>query len=555
MHGVNHGAEWTRPEYGLQQRYGHAPIPGGARDVPSAFAATVARVPDAMALIGRHARYTYRELDAAVGAAAAALQGLGVRSGDRVAATTINDPDLVIAFLAAMRIGAIWAGVNRALAPPEKAYQLNYAGAKVYLADRESIAQIKGVGGDFPELLHIVDMEPGAADSDWAGMMTAYRNVAPPEAQIDPDAPAGLGFTSGTTGLPKGAVHSQHNMLTVAVSRHAGLRGPVWRPDMRTGVTLPLTILNMMVLDVVTPFSGGGSLVCMDRLDALGVAEWIETEQVETISLAPATAFDLIAKPEITPKALATLVAPVAGGAKVTDELRAMYREKFGRFLITGYGLTEAPTSVSSIWEGRPAPPQSVGRAAPHLDVRILDAEGREAPANEAGEICVRAANEGPWANVYTCMLGYWRRPEETEKTLKDGWLHTGDIGVLDAEGDLFIKDRLKELIIRGGANIYPAEIERVLTMDPRVREAAVIGRPDARLGETVLAVIELAAGAPPPAEMRKTLEQLCLAQLAKYKLPVDWVFVDEMPRNAMNKVVKPRLRELYATAEPAAET
>ena len=521
-------------------------IPGGWRDVASCLDRSVAAKPDAEALVGRFARYSYRQLDEAINAAAAALRSLGVGSGDRVAASAGNHPDIVIAFFAAQRLGAIWVGISRPLAGPEKAFQLKDSGARVFLADSAAMAQIGPRRAELPDLAHLIDMEPGETPNAWLRLVDAHAGARRPDVAIDPHAPAAIAYTSGTTGHPKGAVHSQHNMMVVAASTHEGLKGGHWRPGLRRGVTLGLTILNLMILEPVTALSGGGACVCMDRADAAGVAEWIRRERIETFTSAPATVFDLLTRPEIDPADLSSLIFAGAGGANVPDELRRLYAERFGSPLTTSYGLTEAPTAVTGTAVGGLVP-GSAGRAFAHLQVAILDPDGKVRPHGEAGEICVRAARDGAWAGVYTPMLEYWRRPEETAATLRGGWLHTGDIGVMDAAGELFVKDRMKEMIIRGGANIYPAEVERVLVSDPRVREAAVVGKPDARLGEVVVAFVELAAGVSPTPELEAELRASCLEQLARYKLPEVWRFMPEMPRNAMNKVIKARLRELVA--------
>jgi acyl-CoA synthetase (AMP-forming)/AMP-acid ligase II len=519
-----------------------APIPGGWRDVASALDRNVAATPDAEALVGRHHRYSYRALDAAIDAAAAALASLGVGPGDRVAACAPNHPDIVIAFFAAQRLGAIWVGINRPLAAPEKLFQLKDSGAKAFLADAAARAQVEPSRGELTELAHVVDMEPGSSNG-WLELIARHAGAARPQVAIDPHAPAAIAYTSGTTGLPKGAVHSQHNMMVVAASTHAGLRGAHQDPKLRRGVTLALTILNLMILEAVTPLSGGGATICMDRADAVGIAEWVAAEKIETFTSAPATVFDLLTKPEIDPAGLASLKFAMAGGANVPDELRRLYRERFGQPLLGGYGLTEAPTAVTGTSAVRPFVPGSCGRAFAHIRLRALDSDGRELPAGETGELCVRAADEGEWAGVYTPMLGYWRRPEESAATLRGGWLHTGDIGVINADGDVFIKDRLKELIIRGGANIYPAEVERVLTSHPSVRDAAVVGKPDPRLGEVVAAFVELADGAEADEALQTALRELCAAELARYKVPEAWAY-GPLPRNAMGKVAKAALRE-----------
>ncbi|MBW8814212.1 MAG: acyl--CoA ligase [Caulobacterales bacterium] len=521
------------------------PIPGGWRDVATCLDRSVAERPDAEAIVGRFSRYAYAELDAAIDAGAAALAALGIGPGDRVAACAGNHPDIVIAFFAVQRLGAIWVGINRPLAAPEKAFQLADSGAAVFLADRAAQAQVEPLRGELPNLRRIVSLEPGPDGNAWLALVAQHRGAARPDVAIDPFAPAAIAYTSGTTGLPKGAVHSQHNMVLVAATTHAGLRGSHQRPDLRRGVTLPLTILNLMILEAIVPLSGGGSAVCMDRADALGIAEWVKAEKIQTFTGAPATVYDLLTRPEIAPQDLASLEYAASGGANVPDELRGLYQARFGKPLLGGYGLTEAPTAVAGTSLDTPFVPGACGRAFPHLKIAILDAQDRELAAGETGEICVRAADIGEWAGVYAPMLGYWGRPEETAEALRAGWLHTGDVGVLNAEGDIFIRDRLKEMIIRGGANIYPAEVERVLTADPRVRDAAVVGKPDPRLGEIVAAFVELAPGVAADEALRQALQAACAAQLAKYKIPEVWTFLDAMPRNAMNKIVKPRLKEM----------
>jgi acyl-CoA synthetase (AMP-forming)/AMP-acid ligase II len=520
-----------------------ATIPGGLRDTASALDRSVAERPNDEALVSRFRRYGYRQLDEAINAGAAALAALGVGPGDRVAATVGNHAEIVIAFFAVQRLGAIWVGIARALAPPEKAYQLADSGVRVYLADTAAAAQIAAHRAELPALAHVVAMEPGEAPNAWLRLIDAHAGARRPAIAIDPQAPAGIAYTSGTTGRPKGAVHSQHTMAVVAAATHQGMRGRQWRAGLRQGVTHALTTLNMMILDPVTALAGGGVCICMDRTDAIGIAEWTRAERIEHFVAAPATIFDLLTKPEIDAADLASLKFATSGGANVPDELRQLYAERFGMPLVAGYGLTEAPTAVAENPVDQPLLPGACGRVYAHLKIAALDGEDRELPSGELGEIAIRATDEGEWAGVYTPMLGYWGRPEESAATLRNGWLHTGDIGFVDPDRNLFIKDRLKELIIRGGANIYPAEIERVLTADPRVRGAAVVGKPDPRLGEIVVAFVETADGIAADDGLREALKDACARELARYKIPDVWEFVPEMPRNTMSKIVKAELR------------
>ena len=539
-------------ELGLVRAEPACELPEAPRTVADVLAQAVAQWPDREALVGRHARYTYRELAAEVAAAAAALQALGVQTGDRVAATTANHTDIVIAFFAAQALGAVWVGVNRSLAGPEKRFILEDCGAKIYLADRAGADQITPVSDSLPDLREVIDMEPGDPQSGWARLIADHRGRDAAVSPADPYAPAAIAYTSGTTGFPKGVVHSQHNIVLVGLmGRLSGGRADIQRP----GVALPLTILNLMILSPVAAFQNGRTLILMDRVDSVGLAEWIKREQVESFAAAPTMIYDLMTKPEIDPEDLVSFKSPGVGGAAMPESFRAFYRERFGRELGTSYGLTEAPTAVtvSSPATADDVIPGASGKVQPHLRVSIQNADGRLLTAGDSGEICVGAAIAGPYAGLYTPMLGYWRRPEATAEALKGGWLHTGDMGRLDSEGNLFVEGRRNDVVIRGGSNVYPAEIERVLHMDDRVAACAVVGRPDPRLGEQVVAFVQPVAGAD-AASLQLALEALCRENLARYKAPEDWVFVADMPRNAMNKIVKATLKAtLFADAPQAA--
>jgi acyl-CoA synthetase (AMP-forming)/AMP-acid ligase II len=524
--------------HGLIPPLARMPVPVPPQTLAALLEPALAAAPEREALVGRHARYTYSALDREVNRAADALRSLGVRSGERVAGSLGNHPELPIAFLAAMRLGAIWLGVPRALAPPEKAYLLADSGARVLLADREAAAQLEPLRAGLPDLRHLVDAEPGAA-SEWAQRL-ARADAEPPRVEIDPFAPAALAYTSGTTGRPKGAVHSQHNLLLPgATALCRGISGPA----ITQGVCLPLTVLNLMVLGPILSAQAGSKCVLMDRIDAAGIAEWVRSEGIASFASVPTTFHDLITHPGVEPADLAGVVRPAVGGAPPPEELKARFRERFGLELQEGYGLSEAPTSIVQTDGVRPRSPGSCGRALPHVVIRIVGDDGAELPPGEVGEICVGPRSSGPWAGVYTPMLGYWNRPEASAEALRGGVLHTGDLGRLDAEGNVYVVDRRSELILRGGANVYPAEVERALHADPRVAECAVLPVPDARLGERVVAAVRLQRGA---AASAQELQEHCRAQLARYKVPDRIVFVDAFPRNAMNKILKRELRALF---------
>jgi long-chain acyl-CoA synthetase len=475
--------------------------------------------PGREALVTRSRRLTYADLDREADRAAHALRDLGVRTGDRVAASLPNDADVVVAFHGAMRLGAVWLGVNRALAPPEKQHLLHDAGATVFLCDDE-----------LPDLgVRTVDL------ATWRATVAAATD-GPVGVDVDPHAPAGIAYTSGTTGHPKGAVHSQHNLLVPgAVLVEA--RG--YDTSLRKGDCFPFTVLNMAVLTTLLVSQAGGCSIVMDRIDAEGVAEWIRAERVTTWNGPPALLHTLAHDDAIAAADLASLTEVWTGGADCPEAIRSAFQAKFGLPVLATYGLSEAPTVVAiDPVDGRHVAGAS-GRPLPHLAVRVRGDDGRELPAGETGELCVAPA---PGDDRYRLMLGYWERPDATAATLAGDELHTGDLGFLDEDGYLHVRDRKSLVVIRGGANVYPAEVERVLQEVPELAAAAVVGVPDERLGERVAAVVELAAGA---AFDEDAVRAHCLANLARYKVPERFVVVEALPRNAMGKVVRAALADL----------
>ncbi len=491
-------------------------VPPSVRHV---FDRVLADDPGREALVTRSARLSYAELDRLADRAALALTALGIRAGDRVAASLPNEVDVVAAFHGAMRLGAVWVGVNRALAPPEKAFILDDSGASLLLTDDD-------VPGAPQRLVPV---------AEWQAAMDAADGDAL-QVEVDAFAPAGIAYTSGTTGRPKGAVHSQWNLLVpgavLVESRGYG-------PELRKADCLPLTILNMMVLTTLLVAQAGGTCIVMDRIDPEGVAEWIRTERGSTWNGPPALLHGLATDEAVRPEDLTSLDEVWTGGADCPAAIQDAFRQKFGHTVLATYGLSEAPTVVAIDPRGGPHVEGSSGRPLPHLAVRIAGADGASVPEGETGEICV-APVAGD--DRYRLMLGYWERPDATAEALAGDELHTGDIGFLDGEGNLHVRDRKSLVIIRGGANVYPAEVERVLHEAEGVAACAVVGVPDERLGERVVALVEPAPGATVDEE---ALQTHCLANLAKYKVPERFVTVDAFPRNAMGKIVRKELAPL----------
>lgn len=518
-------------------------IPFGSQSIAGVLDQALRDRPDHEALVDRNGRYTYAELEKAVNAACRALTGFGVRAGDRIAATSSNSADLIIAFLASQRLGAVWVGMNRVLAPREKLYLLQDCEASLLLIDEESLTGLVPSLKDSDFKPRIVLLNGGSTEDEWREAVREASGAPRPDVQIDPHAPALISYTSGTTGQPKGAVHSQHNVAVVAA---AWVSRQDWDVGLRRGCAQAFTINNIMIRAGVLALAGGGTIVCMDRTDPEGVADWVENESIEVLFAVPTMLHDLLMDPRVKDRRLASLVRPLSGGASLPDNVRRAFKERFGSEVQFVYGLTEAPTSVSQTDPEEPFVPGSSGRALPHLEIGILDQDQNPVPTGGEGEVAIRATQTGPWTGVYTPLLGYWRRPDATAQVLKRGWLLTGDVGRLDDDGRLYILDRRNDVIIRGGANIYPAELERALEEHPDVAAVAVVGLPNERLGQVVAAVLQATGeNLDLPA-----LDAWLKTQLAAYKTPKYYYLTEKMPRNAMNKIVKPTLRDKISSGE-----
>lgn len=487
--------------------------------------------PSRLALVTPAARLTYAEVDAAADRAAAALAELGVAPGDRVAVSLPNDVEVVAAFHGVMRLGAIYVGVNRALADGEVADVLGACAPAVFLAEDERADRHRGTCRTIP--LGTSAATAGRSWRDATGAVSPVRFPAP-----DQDAPAAIAFTSGTTGRPKGVVHSQRGLLLPAAALVTG-RG--YDSSLRKGDCLPLTILNMQVLTTLVTARAGGCCLLTDRRDARGVAEWIHREEVNVWNGVPAQLYDLVHDDHIDPELLRPLRDLWSGGGPCPEELRDAVATRFGLRVHQTYGLTEAPTVVTIEEVGAPNVAGSSGTPLGHVEVVVLDGAGRQVSTGELGEITVRASRIGPFAGMYHPTLGYWE--EGSVRALGSSELGTGDIGYLDAGGNLHVHDRKNLMILRGGANVYPAEVERVIQSLPGVRACAVLGLADARLGETVAAVVEIEAGCGLSGD---DVTRHCRGLLARYKVPERVVLVDSLARNAMGKIARQSLAALF---------
>jgi O-succinylbenzoic acid--CoA ligase len=467
----------------------------------------VLRHPDVEALTFAGHSWTYRALDAEVAHWVSALESAGIGPGDRVALLATNHVDSVRLFWALGRLGAVLAPLNARLTRAELAPLLED------IAPRLTLAQ----GA-------LMDRLPGArALESFAAASSAPSSTC---ASLPTDAPRVVLFTSGTTGRPKGAVLTEGNFRASCRASAANLGA---HPAPRWLGTLPLFHVGGLAMLTRTAYEGG-CILLHDRFDADAVNRAIDGEGVSHASLV-ATTLERVLDARRDRPVPPTFRLALIGGGPVPVPLLARARAA-GMLALQTYGLTEACSQVTT---ERPA--EADGRTAgvplPGLHVRIVGEDGTPRGPGEEGDIQVR----GP-----TVMAGYWQRPEATREALRDGWLHTKDLGVLDARGRLTVLSRRTDLIVRGGENIYPAEVEAVLANHPAVQEVAVVGMPDARWGEVPMAFLASRSGQPLPTA--EALEAWCRQSLAGFKTPARFTWVDALPRNAMGKVERTVLRQ-----------
>ena len=445
-----------------------------------------------------------------VARAAALFERLGVGPGDVVAVALPNRLELIISLFAAWRLGAAATPVNPALTPTEMQYQVDDAGAKIVVGE--------GLELDAPTV------EAGALAEE------PPRPTEP--AAVAPDALALLIYTSGTTGKPKGVMLDHANLAAMCDMTSSGLG--ITAAD-HSLLILPLFHVNGIVVGTLTPLLAGGRVTVAGRFSPKTFFGLVERIRPTYFSAVPAIYAMLTSRPEAATADTSSLRLVVCGAAPMPAELIARVESTLGVALVEGYGLSEGScASTLNPYDGV-RKPGTVGLPLPGQDVRVVDGAGEPVPQGERGEVTIRGAN---------VMRGYLNRPEDTAKTIVDGWLHTGDVGIFDEDGYLRIVDRIKDMIIRGGENIYPKEIETALYGHEGVLEAAVVGRPDDVLGEVVVAYVAARPGAELTVE---ALDALCVERLAKYKRPVAIEVLDELPKNAVGKIDKPALRRRSA--------
>jgi long-chain acyl-CoA synthetase len=516
-------------------------------------------------IVHENERITFEAFARATLALAADLQKRGAVKGDRVAIAMRNIPEWPVAFFAASLVGAVVVPLNAWWSGAELAFGLQDSGAKLAIFDIERLARVADHRDAFPELEQMLVSrgDPASPDAritrleDVIGKPNDWSALPPgdmPAVALDPEDLSAIFYTSGTTGKPKGALATHRNAGTAVMaglfsySRAFLRRGEAPPQPDPTGpqksglVSIPFfhtTGFNAVVLPALI---NGQKMVCQRRFDAGEALMLIEREGINSIGGVPAVAIQLLQHPDRDKYDLSTLELVSYGGAAAPTALVGEIARETPGLPGSGWGMTEtSATHTHHIGEDYLNRPDSCGPAAPVGDLRIVDDAGNDLPVGDVGELLAYGPN---------VVKGYWNRPDATAETFVDGWVRTGDLARLDEEGFCFIVDRKKDIIIRGGENIYCQEVEDILFEHPAVAEAALIARPHPVLGEEPVAVVSLA---PEMSVEPEDLRALAASRLAAFKVPVTvFILPHALPRNAAGKIVKADVKALVLTESAA---
>jgi long-chain acyl-CoA synthetase len=493
--------------------------------------ASALRLPDKRALICDGEEISYKALEEKSLSLACRLQKSGVKKGNRVALLFPNCNEMVIAYFACAAIGAVSVPLNNRLTANDLIYIINDCGAFLLIAGYQFWEISRQIIPDLPSVKEIIYAGPKKKEGAlyFADLVAEKQN--PEQPPISADDPAVIMYTSGTTGLPKGAIMSHRNIFTNARNCGASLN---YRESDITLVVVPLFHVTGLNSQLVAFIFIGGTCVIMKEYKTAAVIEAIEKYRITALFMVPTIYILMLINETLPEKDISSVRLAAYGGAPMDKETVIRLRERFGMDLYNAYGLTET-SSLTTVLPAcdavRKAP--SVGLPVSGVSVKTIDSEGRELKPGETGELLIRGPN---------VIKSYFNRPEATQKSIIDGWLHTGDLARIDDEGYVYVVDRLKDMIVRGGENIYSIEVESALNSHYKVLESAVVPGPHPVFGEVVKAFVVLM-----PGEDATELELIdyCRRNIADYKVPVGIVFLNELPRNPGGKVVKNRLREI----------
>ncbi|WML28732.1 fatty acid--CoA ligase [Neobacillus sp. OS1-32] len=503
------------------------------------FDLTVKKYPNKEALydVRKNLRYTFKEWSEQVNRLANALLKEGVKKGDRVSTFTFNTEELGTAFFACTKIGAIFNPINFRLTPEEVAFILSDAAPKAVLFEKALEPVVSSIAGRFPQIsFWFIDEEPPAYAASYKEKVAA-ASTDDIQAEVDENDVYAFIYTSGTTGRPKGVMHSHRNMVDQALLCIAAQK--LEKEDVGL-VTAPMFHCAELHCAFLPRINAGAKNVILHQFNPKAILSLIEQEKITKFFAAP-TMWNMLLQEDLSQYDLSSLKIGLYGAAPMAPSLVHALHDRLGISLIQAYGMTEMGPAITFLSEkDQLRKAGSAGQAALNHDIRVV--RTREdgpsdpddvVPTGETGEIVVK----GP-----CMMLGYYNRKEATEKAMYKGWYHSGDIGYLDEEGYLFVNDRVDDMIISGGENIYPREVEDLLHSHPGVLDVAVVGQPDDRWGETVSAFVVKKD----PNVTEQDLNEFCKNSnsLANYKRPRKYVFCEALPRNASGKIQKFVLRK-----------
>lgn len=479
---------------------------------------------------------TYAGFAQQVRSAAAALARAGVHRGECVAYLGCNSPTMLALLFGCARLGAIFMPLNWRLAPPEHCQVLRDSTPRLLFVEAGFVDRIDCLFEVLERIKLVTLGHAHAGWMSWAAFVAGATEPPPEDPAVGYDSPVLVCYTSGSTGKPKGVVLTQGALFWNAINSthlHA-LTGAD-----RVLTTLPLFHVGGLNNQTLPALHAGATVVLHARFDPDATFDAIERDAITLTVLVPAQLDMMMASPRWRDARLGSLRMIATGSCIIPERIsRAVHAR--GIPLVQIYGSTETcPIATYLLPEDAMRKPGSAGRAAVHCRVKVVDERGREVAAGSSGEVLVKGPN---------VMLGYRNQPEASAEALRDGWFHTGDMGYFDAEGFLYINGRKKDMIITGGENVYPAEIENVLSESPDIAEVSVVGAPDERWGEAVVAVVVPRNGA--RLTERQVLELLD-GRLARYKQPRRVLFAERLPRTALGKIRKDGVRELVQQAAP----
>ncbi|GAA5334543.1 MULTISPECIES: long-chain-fatty-acid--CoA ligase [Thermus] len=510
-------------------------------------------------------KVTYGELLALTQRVAANLQHLGLRKGDRVALMLPNTPQYVMAYYGVLMAGGVVVNMSPLYTPREMRailedtearflIMIDFAFPRYLEIEAETPVEVvftAGIQDYLPPPLNVLYLAKAKQEGIWQELpehpkrrdfSALLQEGKPAPVEVAPDDLALLQYTGGTTGSPKGAMLTHRNLVANVYQVWSWMEAGRVRQDKfrleegnEVGLcAVPFFHVYGMTVALNLGIKGGGKLILVPRPEPKELVDHVEDHRVTLFPGVPTMYVGFLQVPNLAKRDVSSLKFCISGAAPLPIEVARQFEEVTGAKLVEGYGLTEASpvTHANPLFGKRKV--GSIGLPLPGVEAKVVDSEGRELPPGEVGELVVRGPN---------VMKGYWRRPEETAQVLRDGWLYTGDMARMDEEGYFYIVDRKKDLIIAGGYNIYPREVEEVLYMHPGVLEAAVVGVPDPYRGETVKAFVVLK----PEARGQVTeedLEAFCRKHLAAYKVPRIWEFREELPKSLVGKVLRRVLRD-----------